>query len=152
MDTVAKIFINNVEVGFIPLEQYEKIKKDTYKSKKNYMLQAIEFFTFILKLMSKTISFIPVTLIILLITILIIDSNSLVEFISLLKVSSPESIVNIIKNALYISFMITLIAVIVSYIFSYGKINNVFNRAIEDSILQLLEIPERGNVFIQVEK
>ncbi|MBP7255365.1 MAG: hypothetical protein KBA19_06790 [Negativicutes bacterium] len=152
MHKVVKIFMNNIEVGSIPFELYEKIKKDSYSSKRNYMLQVIKIFTLILNLVFKTIFYIPVAWTIFLILILTFDSNSLVDFISFLKDSSPELIANFIKQTLFLSFMITIMSVFISHIISFKKVTTVFDQAIEEAILKLLEIPERGKLFIQVEK
>ena len=48
--------------------------------------------------------------------------------------------------------MITIMSVFISHIISFKKVTTVFDQAIQEAILKLLEIPERGKLFIQVEK
>lgn len=148
---VAKVYINSVQVGSIPLEQYEKIKKNVYRRKRNYILQVIEFFSYFLKLICRTIASIPIVWTVFLIFILIVDPNSLVDFLSFLKDSSPQLIAKFIKQTVSTSFMVTFLIVFIISLRNLG-VTNTFDRAIENSILKALEIPERGNVFIQVEK
>ena len=151
---VAKVYINSVQVGSIPLEHYEKIKKFAYKDKKNYILQIFNTIKFLASLTVKAIQFLPFFWLLILFYCILFDQQALTQFIAFLKENSPERIVQFIKDMVsvglfFVIFYVLLETVLLMNSFGY---ENAFQSSIERNVLQLLEIPERGNVFIQVEK
>lgn len=151
---VAKVYINSVQVGSIPLEHYEKIKKFAYKDKKNYILQILNTIKFLASLTVKAIQFLPFFWLLILFYCILFDQQALTQFIAFLKENSPERIVQFIKDMVSVGLFFGIFYVLLETVLlmnSFGY-ENAFQSSIEKSVLQLLEIPERGNVFIQVEK
>lgn len=151
---VAKVYLNNVQVGSIPLEHYEKIKKFAYKDKKNYILQIFNIVKFLASLTIKAIQVLPFFWLLILFYCILFDQHALTQFISFLKENSPERIAVFIKDIVSVGLIFGVIYVLLETVLlmnSFGY-ENAFQSSIERSVLQLLEIPERGNVFIQVEK
>ena len=150
----AKVYINSVQVGSIPLEHYEKIKKFAYKDKKNYILQILNTIKFLASLTVKAIQFLPFFWLLILFYCILFDQQALTQFIAFLKENSPERIVQFIKDMVSVGLFFGIFYVLLETVLlmnSFGY-ENAFQSSIEKSVLQLLEIPERGNVFIQVEK
>ncbi len=151
---VAKVYINSVQVGSIPLEHYEKIKKFAYKDKKNYFLQTFNIIKVICNLAFKSVLFLPVFWFFILFYFISFAPNEVTQLIDFLKESSSEKITNFIRNLVSIGLLFSMLYIIIENVLlmkGFGY-ENAFKSSIERSVLHLLEIPERGNVFIQVEK
>lgn len=151
---VAKVYINSVQVGSIPIEHYEKIKKFAYKDKKNYILQIFNTMKFLASLTVKAIQFLPFFWLLFLFYCILFDQYALTQSIAFLKENSPERIAVFVKDLVSVGLIFGVIYSLLEAVLSMKRIGyeNAFQSSIERNVLQLLEIPERGNVFIQVEK
>lgn len=150
---VVKIFINNVEVGSIPRTQYEKIKKDTYRNKKNYILQIINFVEVVSTVIFKIMLSVAFIWFALFLIYLVYDPDQITYLITMFKEQKPEQITQSLRAMFMVGVMfsiiyLTLESVVVRSKFGY---ENAFKSSIEENILAIMEVPERGKVRIKID-
>lgn len=151
---VAKVYINNVLVGFLPIDQYEKIRVFAYKDKKNHILQIFNIFKIINNMIIETMKFILSLGAVLFFAFILFSPQEFTSFISFLKESSSLQITQLIRSIVVIGmiFGVFFLIIEISLFMNRFGYENAFQSSIERNVLQLLEIPERGNVYIHVEK
>ena len=117
-------------------------------------MQIFNTIKFLASLTVKAIQFLPFFWLLILFYCILFDQQALTQFIAFLKENSPERIVQFIKDMVSVGLFFGIFYVLLETVLlmnSFGY-ENAFQSSIERSVLHLLEIPERGNVFIQVEK
>lgn len=151
---IAKVYVNCIQVGSIPIEQYKEIKKSAYKDKLNYILQLLNTIKFLVKLIVKAIKLIPFVWLLITFYCILFDLQQLTIFITVFQENSPERIAEFIKSMFLLGLGFGFIFVLFEAVLFRNNFEyeNSFKSAIELAILDLLEIPQGRNVFIQVEK
>ena len=89
---IARVFVNNVEVGSLPAEQYWEIYKEAKKDWKNYLLQTFNIIKVITKIFALIIWYIPYVWIIAILSIYCFDQAFFTDLFTIIQNNSPQEI------------------------------------------------------------
>ncbi|EEK7813670.1 hypothetical protein G3151_004817 [Salmonella enterica subsp. enterica serovar Montevideo] len=157
-DGVAVIRVNNIEVGSMPLEQYEDIVRSVNESWlmridsfNSYIWYLFKIFCGLVELFIKTFLFLTVVAI-----IIFYYSNHpgpIPDGDIPLRIVDIYKITQFILNA---SIVMTILTLVLKLVFSGGEVRSSFvsprKHAIAYKIRQVMEVPTEGSVSVTVHK
>ena len=157
-DGVVIIRVNNIEVGSMPLEQYETIVRSVNE---NWPIRIESFNSYIWYLFKKTCGlvelFIKVFLFLSVVAIIIFyysNHSGTIPYGDIpLRVGDIYKITQFILNT---SIVMTILTFVLKLVFSGGKVLSTFvsprKHAIAYKIRQVMEVPTEGSVSVTVHK
>lgn len=150
---VARVYVNNIEVGSLPADQYEQIIKNSKRNWKNYISQAFNILWVSWRIGVRIILTVPVIWFMVAFLSVIFDETILTTIFTAIQTNSPEQNTQYFKNTLNISVLISSLSIFLSSIFigarSFGYVN-LFDLAINRKIREILEVPTDGDVNVTV--
>ncbi|MDI9095022.1 hypothetical protein AB7321_20735 [Providencia rettgeri] len=151
-DGVAVIRVNNIEVGSMPISQYEEIVmsvKQDWRTRVAVVFGYVGFFwKFIIRLWSY---FVQSFAIIIAVSMLYFFSHpaETTQFVTELRNASSETIAEGIRSVANICFFLTVIACTLSFfIKGIPAFVSVSENAINKKIREVMEVPAEGPVSI----
>jgi len=153
MSKIAKIHINNIEVGSLPAEEYEAIVKAVKSDWRVYLSQALNILRVALRLAVTVLRLVPWAWFVLLFLAMLAAPTEVTAVISALQKASPEAITHGIQQAIIAGIVLSVAAVFVSVIsgnsIAFGFVDH-FNQAINQRLRYILEEPAEGDVMVIV--
>ncbi|WP_272664023.1 MULTISPECIES: hypothetical protein [unclassified Providencia] len=157
-DAVATIKINNIDVGSMPLSQYEDIVRSVKKDYRIKVATTISGTKYIFKIANYIYSYFAksiITLITLIMLCSLFFPNDLTSVITELKTLSPDEITGVLSAIASICILLTMLVILVSF-FSKGVITSVYvspsEIAINNKIREIMEVPAEGQVTVTFSK
>lgn len=155
MTAIARVYVNGIEVGSMPVEKHKQIKSEAKKTLELYVKQAINLFVVVVNMVSISIRIIPLFLFFGVLFSLT-NLELIAGFIDVLRTAPPMEIAQTIKKIITSTFGVTNLlvsitfAVMPSFRRKMGLIN-YFRGFTEYRIKQTLEVSDQGSVVVVYE-
>lgn len=158
--SVARVYLNDVEVGSLPSSQYEAIVKDARQDKRLYLRQALNVIATVLRFFINAYRYIPHAWFNLLVIVVIADSlwpglgSDFMAALMKMTKTEPKASLDVFRIALFWGFAFTSFSMLLgmaSGSLTFGAVNE-FDCAINRRIRAILEVPAEGQMTVVVEK
>ncbi|EHI7937670.1 hypothetical protein J9T53_004692 [Salmonella enterica] len=152
----AVISVNGIEVGAMPLEQYENIVRDVKKDWHTRTASLISYIRFSIRLACRYFYYFATSFLVVF-AFFMLYSNfhpaAFTQFIADLQTASPDKIASILRNITQLCFTLTLITLLITF---YTKGLPTFvsasQIAINRKIREVMEVPADGQVIVRIKK
>lgn len=154
-DSVAVIKVNNIEVGSMPVSQYEEIVKSVKEDWLTRVASVFSYVSFVWKLIVRLWTyFVQSFTVILALSMLFFSlSPEATQFVTELQNAPSETIVEAIRSVTNICVFLTIIAFALSPFIKGAPIFvSVSENAINQKIREVMEVPAEGKVSITFKK
>lgn len=149
--SIARIYVNNIEVGSIPASTYRDIDKRVRQSKRLYLAWVLAYSGLILRKLAVFFGAMPAMLIGALILLLALSPETFTDFVGELMAAEPAAITQRLRNA------VGAIATLAVFVFPFSAlirprswlVDNPFKVETSRRIRQLLEVPSEGDMKIE---
>ncbi|HHI5971645.1 TPA: hypothetical protein ACP6KL_004730 [Escherichia coli] len=152
----AVISVNGIEVGAMPLEQYETIVRDVKKDWRTRTASVFRYFGFAFRLLSRMWHYFVQSFVVLFALIMLysyFNPHELTGFIEGLRNQPAENIVNLIRlftlAAMTITFLSGLLSIFIKGMPVYVS---AAEDAINNKIREVMEVPANGQVIVRIKK
>ena len=151
MSKIARVYLNDVEVGSLPAVQYQRIVKDAKRDWRLYVLQWLNIIGFSLRCAVMCLRLTPWVWFYLSIIALIFAPEELSQVITEYGQATPLEVTR--AYAKMVVFGASISAVCLSIIVAIGKSHvygyvNKFDEAIKNELRRLLEVPTEGEMMV----
>lgn len=157
-DAVATIKVNNIDVGSMPLSQYEEIVRSVKKDFKVRIATVLSGTKYLFKMVNHVCTYFVqsiITLIALIMLCTLFFPNDSTLVIAELKTLTPDEITHVLSSLTSICILLTMIVTVVNF-FSKGVISSVYvspsEIAINNKIREIMEVPAEGQVKVSFNK
>lgn len=143
--------MNNIEVGSLPIDQIQKIRKAIYKDWRMHFSQVLNHLWIIFNFCLKSLIVIPALWFAALLFTALINPIDITNILTAIQSSPPEQLTKPINNLLFMSFILALFIntlVCVFRGFSYFGYEDKFENAFSHAVKDILEVPDKGAVSI----
>lgn len=149
---VARVSVNHVEVGSIPLQQFLDMKKEAKRDWKLYLSQTLNYLYTVYRIAISIIQNIPMVWFAVAFLMALFDQQSITTIIEIVQSSNAEQIKDGFIYILGLSTVLSSIATSASIILTrgltkYGFINK-FDRSVANRLMKLLEVPTIGEIQV----
>lgn len=155
-DSVAVIKVNNIEVGSMPVSQYEEIVKSVKKDCRTRIAAVFSYVGFVCKFIVRLWSyFVQSIAVIIALSMLYFFSHpaETTQFVIELRNTSSETIAESIRSVANICVFLTIIACALSlFIKGTPVFVSASEKAINKKIRELMEVPAEGHVSVTFKK
>lgn len=150
MAQISHVYVNNIEVGSLPAEQYNAIVKQVKSTPWLYVRQGINtvWVAFCLAIWALRVT--PWVWFIFFLFFSVAEKQAVIDFISTVKSANSAELVQLIKLGFAYSYPMAFIACFVAEGLK-GKLTgyrNYFDDAISFKIRRLLEVPAEGPIDV----
>ncbi|ELE4368138.1 hypothetical protein VRR38_004700 [Salmonella enterica] len=151
-DSVAVIKVNNIEVGSMPVSQYEEIVQSVKKDWKTRVAAVFSYVGFVWKFINRVWSYFIYSFTVLFALFMLYSFShpaELTQFIDGLRSLPSEDIAKGIRTVIYICVVVTIICSALSF-FLIGKpvFVSATENAINKEIRKVMEVPTEGPVSV----
>lgn len=157
---VARVYVNAVEVGSLPTDQYRRIVNETKKDRRIYFRQAVNISFSALRFLIYSFRNIPFAWFMFFVVVVLADSISpgfgtdfLHAIMAITKVELNASL-DAFRIALFWGFAFTTFSFLLgvaSGALDFGAVNE-FDLAVNQKIREILEVPTEGPVTVLIEE
>ncbi len=153
MAAIARVYVNGIEVGSMPVEKHKEVRSESKKVLRLYAYQFLNLSGIVLKMIFLSIRAVPLFLFFGIILSLYIDLGAVADFIGRIKEAQPTVIAQTIKDIVGYTLGVTNVsvslafAVIPSFRRQMGLID-YFKNFTEHRIKQILEVSDQGPVEV----
>lgn len=147
---IARIFMNDIEVGSIPMPLYKEISKRCRKSKFNKIAQGVNIVHASYKIFVKLINFFSSCLIFSMLALLVLAPEEAKQLVVFFRTAPSEDVVFFVSALFKVfSFLfVVLIGINLPYVFSKFGFKNLTKDSIHWEIRHHLQIPEEGYMTV----
>lgn len=155
-DGIAVIKVNNIEVGSMPVSQYEEIVESVKKDWRTRVASVFSYIGFVWRLILRVWHYFVQGFSVIIAFFMLYSVHhqaELTQFITDLRNSDSENIAEFIRTITYTCIIMTVIAAILS-IFTKGSpvFVSATENAINKRIREVMEVPAEGQVSITFKK
>lgn len=148
----AVIRVNGIEVGAMPLEQYQAIVREVKSDWLIRIATVTSYIRFSIRLASRFFYYFAMSFLVVF-AIFMLYSNfhpaALTQFVTDLQGASPDVIVSVLRNITQICFMLTLITLVITgYTMGFPAFVSASQIAINERIREVMEVPAEGTVSV----
>ncbi|HHN9152361.1 TPA: hypothetical protein ACP7Q6_004234 [Escherichia coli] len=154
-DSVAVIKVNNIEVGSMPVSQYEEIVKSVKKDWLTRIASVFSYVSFAWKLIARLCAYFvqSFTVVIALSMLFFSHSPEATQFVTELQNAPSETIVEVIRSVTKICVFLSIIVFALSLFIKGAPIFvSASENAINQKIREVMEVPAEGQVSITFKK
>jgi len=151
---IARVYVNNVEVGSLPVEQYQAIVQQARADKRLYVGQALSALNVLYRFLVKALFMVPVFYFVVLLVLEVGSPSDMTDFITAMQQATPAEVNHTIRMMLGWGFMFSAICVFFAWGlggFSTGYVDP-FDVKIAGRIRSLLEVPAEGALRVEIPK
>ncbi len=153
MGAIARVYVNGIEVGSMPVEKHKEIKSESKKALRLYAYQALNMSGIVLKMVFLSIRVIPLFWFFGIILSLYLDLAAVADFIDGLRAAPSMDIAQTIKEIIGTTLTITNVSVSVAFavVPSFRRqmgLIDYFKGFTEHRIKQTLEVSDQGPVEV----
>ena len=149
---IARVYVNDVEVGSLPLQQYKNIVRSTWRDNRLYLWQVLNLAWVCWEATRLYLTVATVIACSLVFLGAVFFTNNVIETFDLFKAMQTSDQVLVVKRILLIYFQITSITIVLGVIWGIKThqlgFKNYFGDKISDEIRHLLEVPTEGRFKI----
>lgn len=150
---IARVSVNNVEVGSIPTQQLLALKKEAKRDWKLYLNQTLNYLYTSYSIVINIIQNIPKIWFAVALLLAIFDSNSITNIIALIQSNNADQNKDFFIYLLNRSALLSTMVFIISFSFSGGSLEkygfeNKFERYVARKLMKILEVPALGEIQI----
>jgi hypothetical protein len=151
---IARVFVNSVEVGSLPVEQYQEIVRQTRADKRLYVGQALSALNVLFRFLVKALLMVPVFYFFLFVLLEMGGPSNVTDFITAMRQATPAEVEHAIRMMLGWGFEFSAVLVFMAYGlggYSTGYVDP-FDVRIAGRIRSLLEVPAEGVLTVEIPK
>lgn len=152
--SIARIHVNGIEVGSLPVEIYNGIVSTTRQDRRLYFAYAFRATSLILRVLARCTVAVPGFLLLAFSFFLIFEPASITDVIKFLRAGSPDEITAALKGSLVITWWATVSLLPgMLMLFCPGQIafKNPFTDLVNRRVRRMLEVPTEGPLCIFIE-
>lgn len=152
--SIARIHVNGIEVGSLPVETYNGIVAATRQDRRLYFAYAFRAVGLILRMLARGTAAVPGFLLLAFSFFLIAEPASITDLITSLRAATPEEITVALTAAVVTTWVVAVILVPAALVlFSPGDIafNSPFTDAVNRRVRSMLEVPTEGPLCVFIE-
>ncbi|ENU7100583.1 hypothetical protein ACFICF_004528 [Salmonella enterica] len=155
-DGVAVIRVNNIEVGSMPISQYEEIVKSVKKDWRTRVAAVFSYVGFVWKFIIRLWSYFVKSFTVLFALFMLYSffhPVELAQFINEMRSLSSENIANGVRSVTNICILLTIISCALSLFFKGVPVFvSASENAINKKIREVMEVPAEGQVSVTFNK
>jgi hypothetical protein len=143
---IARVYVNDIEVGALPADLYKKIVKDVYADRRLYVHQAANYLWAAFRLVANSFQIIPYVYLIALFLAEVLSPSIVSTFIGVMRQATPAEMNNYIWEMLGVGLLFSMLVLLFSMTLSKypSGITDKFAVQINHRIRSLLEVPSEG--------
>lgn len=148
--STALVYVNDVEVGSLPTEQYYQLVKEVRRQKMLYFLQALNMANVAARLVFVWLQLAAILGAIIVCGLALSGTATLTEVFSSVQAAPPKALAQTVHHIAV--FCLSMASVGVVLLSAVGRLDsgyvNQFNRTISLRLRQLMEVPAEGTVQV----
>ncbi|ENE5338097.1 hypothetical protein ABNL11_004957 [Klebsiella pneumoniae] len=149
---VAVIRVNNIEVGSMPVSQYEEIVRAVKKDWRTRIASVFSYVGFVWKFIKRTWSYFVNSFTVLFALFMLYSlfhPAELTQFINEMRSLPSENIANGIRSVINICLLLTIISSVLSFfVIGTPVFVSATENAINKEIRKVMEVPTEGQVSV----
>lgn len=155
MEAIARVYVNNIEVGTIPASQYEKIRQRVRGDWRLYLLQGFNTIKVLIRFSLVAFNQIPwLWFLLTTIGVVFLSDSDWQATINAIKAMSLGDLTSYGRKALVYSWVFNMLALLLAMGFHgsasrYGFVSH-FDDAVSHDLRHILEVPTEGDVMVSV--
>ncbi|MCF6783707.1 hypothetical protein [Stutzerimonas stutzeri] len=151
--SIARIYVNDIEVGSLPTETYNEIAKKVRKNRRLYLAWVLAFAEALLRILVRFYGSLPSVFVGLFLLCAAVSPETFTSVVAELKAASPEAITEGVRKLLgFISIVVSVTLPFVLALFpGYARFQSPFEQAVSREIRGLLEVPTEGALRVDIE-
>ncbi|MCK9709853.1 hypothetical protein [Pseudomonas syringae] len=152
--SIARIHVNGIEVGSLPVEIYNGIVRATRQERRLYFAYAYRAVGVILRMLARSTVAVPGLLLLAFSFFLLVEPASITELVTSLRAATPEEITAALRATLVFAWFLTVSLVPAALaLFCPGKIDfhNPFTDSVNRRVRSMLEVPTEGRLCVFIE-
>ncbi|MDF9779258.1 hypothetical protein [Pseudomonas baetica] len=151
--SIARVHVNGIEVGSLPLETYNTIVACVRQDRRLYLAFTVKLLGVGLRMLLWGTCAVPVFLMIAFAFVLLAEPASITDLIATARAATPEAITAALKATLlftWIGMLVLVPAVMAMFCPSLLAFSNPFTDAINRDVRSMLEVPAEGRVWVRI--
>lgn len=153
-NSIARVYVNNVEVGSLPIAQYEAVVKEVKGRWIEGML--VQFANIIVGLMRFLYLYLQYVLILSLIFgggIILSSPEFCANLIQLLRTAPAHELANSLKYFTSLALILSLFFCVIAFTLTSYRfgVRNMFTDTIHRRLLYILEVPTHGDIKVIID-
>lgn len=154
---VARVYVNTIEVGSIPLQDYFDMKKKSFREYKNYIAQAFNYLYTLFIIASRVIMNVPAIWFTIALILAFFDSTIITDFFSVVQSNSPQQNTDLFIYILNRSLMLSAFVVLLMFPLTGGDLTRYgfqdkFQLSVVNQLMKILEVPALGDIEVTYTK
>lgn len=152
--SIARVYVNDVEVGSLPVDTYNNIVKTVRNTPSLYFLWFKSFLLLIFRKVFGYFQAVPFVLISAFFLLLIVSPEIITSLITDFKIADPGKITEDLREIVKAVFSLGVIAMPLSALFfpENWRFYNPFEHEVSLRIRKLLEVPTEGKLVVEISK
>jgi hypothetical protein len=155
MTAIARVFVNNIEVGSLPAAEYDRLSSAAYGDQRLWAATFLSLLGAVWRILGRTVAAMPAVLLASAATMALVVPGPTAELVHALRALPPEQLFAGFLRVL--SMVGTLGLVVVPMLDALrgrnpGDFVNPFDAAVANQIRQRLEVPSDGALRVEVER
>lgn len=154
MTSIARVFVNRIEVGAVPLAQYQSIEKRASRDWRLYVAQGFNLLSVSLKFAFAAMLSLPALWLVAAVAWAWLGPDSMLRTLSELGTITPESLREGVSGLMARSVALTLaFHLLYASVFGFHRygFKNIFEDDVNRRVREVLEVPAEGNLFCLVD-
>lgn len=151
MERIARVYVNQVEVGSLPTDQYNSIAKEARKDVRVWISQGMNVFMATFRFVVDSLRLAPWACFLLSVLLLATSPDLLTHFFTVMATATPAEATKLYGLAVFSGSVMAIFSNLVGIAFGwqspYGYVNEV-DRVINQKVRQILEVPAVGDMTI----
>lgn len=154
---VARVYVNTIEVGSIPLQDYLDMRKMAFRDYKNYIAQTFNYLYTAFIVVNRIIMSVPAIWFTVALIFALFDTSIITDFFSLVQSNTPQQntdlFIYILNRSLMLSSLLTLLMFPLTGcdLNRYG-FQDKFQLSVARKLMKELEVPALGKIEISYTK
>jgi hypothetical protein len=150
---IARIYVNNIEVGSLPAYVYRKIVGEVRRDKRLYFAQAMNWIWVAIQIALSMLQYAPFTLVVFCIFGLSVGYDAMVDLVKISRTAPPEEVVRFMVTVF--ASAIAFNAIVLGFGLGSGSLRlgytNHFDNTINRRVRMLLEVPAEGDLTVLIQ-
>jgi uncharacterized membrane-anchored protein len=146
----ARVYVNNVEVGALPVEHYRRMVAEVRKERWLYLAQLGNLLSVAMNILTMMLRMFPILLCAPLLAMAALSPETMTAVIELLRTAAAAEITHTLQSYLSIITLLTFFSVFIAAVFSNFRFGYVdqFDLRINERLRTLMEVPAEGSVTV----
>lgn len=157
MTSIARVYVNQVEVGALPATQYHAVVKQARRDWRLHVLQGFNVAAVLVRFLLTSLRLVPLLWFMVAVLLGIWYPDSITEFVASFPTLSPSQVSQSFQHMLLWSTFVTGVSLMLRAALTgssagfqpYGYINMI-DRAVSRRIREILEVPAEGDMMVTV--